>query len=45
MDFIYWRHPTIPGIKVEEITGGEYYKGKVWLDMARQVYCENGREA
>ena len=45
MDFIYWRHPTIPGIKVEEITGGENYKGKVWLDMARQVYCENGREA
>lgn len=45
MDFIYWRHPTVPGIKVEEITGGEYYKGKVWLEMARQVYCENGRDS
>jgi hypothetical protein len=44
MDFIYWRHPTVPGIKVEEITGGEHYRGKVWLDMARQVYCENGRD-
>ncbi len=42
MDFIYWRHPTIPGIKVEEITGGEYYKGKVWLDMARQVERPGG---
>ena len=45
MDFIYWRHPTIPGIKVEEVSGGEHYKGNVWLDMARQLYCENGKEA
>lgn len=44
MDFVYWRHPTVPGIKVEEVTGGEHYQGKVWLEMARQVYCENGRE-
>lgn len=44
MEFVYWRHPTTPGIKVEEVTGGEYYKGKVWLEMARQVYCENGKE-
>ena len=44
MEFIYWRHPTVPGIKVEEVTGGECYKGNLWLEMARQVYCENGRE-
>lgn len=44
MEFIYWRHPTIPGIKVEEVTGGDYYKGAVWMEMARQVYSENGRE-
>lgn len=44
VDFIYWRHPTIPGIKVEEVTGGDSYEGKVWEEMARQVYCENGRE-
>lgn len=43
-DFIYWRHPTIPGIKVEEITGGERYTGKIWYEMARQLYCENGRD-
>lgn len=44
MEFIYWRHPTLPGIKVEEVTGGGRYSGKVWFEMARQVYCENGRE-
>lgn len=46
MEHIYWRHPTVPGIKVEEVSG-EHSAGaaKVWLEMARQVYCENGREA
>lgn len=44
MEFIYWRHPTIPGIKVEEISGGEHYSGALWLEMARQVYCENGKD-
>lgn len=44
-DFIYWRHPTLPGIKVEEISGGETRKGATWLEMARQVYCENGRDS
>lgn len=44
-DFIYWRHPTVPGIKVEEVSGGDIYSGATWLEMARQVYCENGRDA
>lgn len=44
-EFIYWRHPTVPGIKVEEVTGGDRYKGTVWREMAEQVYCENGRES
>lgn len=44
-DFIYWRHPSVPGIKVEEITGGERYKDATWLEMAQQVYCENGRDS
>lgn len=43
-DFIYWRHPTPPGIKVEEVSGGERYSGTLWLEMARQLYCENGKE-
>lgn len=44
-DFIYWRHPSVPGIKVEEISGGERYRGNVWFEMARQLYCENGKDA
>lgn len=44
-EFIYWRHPTVPGIKVEEVTGGDNYKGAVWREMAEQVYCENGRDS
>lgn len=44
-DFIYWRHPTVPGIKVEEVTGGDRYSGELWRSMARQLYCENGKEA
>lgn len=43
-DFIYWRHPGLTGIKVEEITGGERYEGSTWLDMAYQIYCENGKD-
>lgn len=43
-DFIYWRHPTVPGIKVEEVTGGIEYKGKLWTEMALQLYCENGKD-
>lgn len=43
-DFIYWRHPTLPGIKVEEVTGGDEFHGKAWFDAARQIYSENGRE-
>lgn len=42
-ELIYWRHPTVPGIKVEEISGGEGLDSKLWLEMARQLYCENGR--
>lgn len=34
----------MPCIKVEEITEGEDYKGAAWMDMARQIYGENGKE-
>lgn len=44
-ELIYWRHPTVPGIKVEEISGGDKSNQKIWLEMARQIYCENGKEA
>lgn len=43
-ELVYWRHPTLPCIKVEEISEGEEYSGPAWMTAARQVYCENGRE-
>lgn len=44
-EFIYWRHPSIPGIKIEEVCGGEDKDGKLWKEMAYQLYCENGKGA
>lgn len=41
-EFIYWRHPTPVGIKVEEVSGMEEKSGKLWREMALQIYCENG---
>ena len=44
-DFIYWRHRLPVGIKVEEVSGGARYTDPAtWLSLARQIYCENGRE-
>ena len=42
-EFIYCRHTTPVGIKVEEISGYEQKSGKVWCELAKQVYCENGK--
>lgn len=44
-EFVYWRHKTPVGIKIEEVSGGCRYKGKSWREMARQIYCENGKES
>lgn len=41
-EFVYWRHPTPVGIKVEEVSGMEEKSGKLWREMAMQIYCENG---
>ena len=43
MDFIYERFRLPNGVKIEEVSGGSAYKGKVWLQIARQIYCENGK--
>ena len=43
-EFIYRRHHTLPGIKVEEVCGGEDRSLKLWIEMAYQVYSENGKE-
>lgn len=44
MDFIYERIKTPQGVKLEIITGGARYKGKVWVEIASQIYCENGKD-
>lgn len=43
-EYIYWRHHTLPGIKVEEVCGAEDKPLPLWLKMAYQIYCENGKE-
>lgn len=43
-DFIYWRHHTPIGVKIEEVTGGEDRSGALWRALALQVYQENGRD-
>lgn len=43
-DFIYWRHHTPAGIKVEEVSGGAGRSGRLWREMAMQIYCENGKD-
>lgn len=43
-EFIYWHHNTPVGIKVEEISGMESKSGRIWEAMAKQIYCENGRD-
>lgn len=43
-EFIYWRHHTLPGIKVEEVCGGEDKPMPLWIEMAYQIYSENGKE-
>lgn len=43
MDYIYERKWLPGGVKLEEVTGGSHYKGKVWREIAIQIYCENGK--
>lgn len=43
-EFVYWAHPTPVGIKVEEVSGMTSRSGRVWIEMARQIYCEHGCE-
>ena len=37
-----WRHKTYPGIKVDEVFGMDSKNGRVWIELARQIYCEQG---
>lgn len=41
-EIIFWRHDTSPGIRIEEISGGEDKSEKLWKIMALQIFGENG---
>ncbi|MDE6010097.1 MAG: 4'-phosphopantetheinyl transferase superfamily protein [Muribaculaceae bacterium] len=41
-EFVFWRHDTSAGIRVEEICGGEDKSVRLWKAMALQVFGENG---
>lgn len=43
-EFVYWPHPTPVGVRVEEVFGMESKSGRLWEEMAKQIYCENGRD-
>ena len=41
-EFVTWRHKTFIGIKVDEVFGMDSKSGRVWTELARQIYCEQG---
>lgn len=41
-EFVTWHHKTPPGIKVDEVFGMDSKTGRVWIELARQIYSEQG---
>ena len=41
-EFVTWYHKTPVGIKVDEIFGMDSKTGKVWIELAKQIYAEQG---
>ncbi|MCH5230255.1 MAG: 4-phosphopantetheinyl transferase family protein [Muribaculaceae bacterium] len=41
-EFVTWHHKTPIGVKIDEVFGMDSKSGKVWLELARQIYCEQG---
>ena len=41
-EFVTWHHKTPIGVKVDEVFGMDSKEGRVWLELARQIYCEQG---
>ena len=39
-EFVTWHHKTPIGVKVDEVFGMDSKSGKVWEELARQIYCE-----
>lgn len=44
-DFTYWPHSTPIGVKVEEVFGEVFSSGKLWDEMALQIFCEHGADS
>ena len=43
-EFVYWRHDTSIGVRVEELSGGEDKSPRLWKILALQVFGENGSD-
>ena len=41
-EFVTWHHKTFIGVKVDEVFGMDSKNGKAWVELARQIYCEQG---
>lgn len=41
-EFVTWRHKTPIGVKVDEIFGMDRKSGKIWLELAKQIFGEQG---
>ena len=41
-EFVTWHHKTFVGIKVDEVFGMDSKSGRVWTELARQIFCEQG---
>ena len=39
-EFVTWFHKTYVGIKIDEVFGMDDKNGKVWTELARQIFCE-----
>ena len=45
MDLHVYERLRLPeGIKLEIVSEGSLYKGRLWIELARQIYCENGKD-
>lgn len=42
-EFVTWNHLTPIGVKVSEVFGMDSKSGKVWCELARQIYSEQGQ--
>lgn len=43
-EFVTWKHKTPIGVKVEEVFGMDSKNGKVWIEFAHQIFCEQGEQ-